>query len=63
MAGGHHFPYPKWVWSPAGGWWAKPKHWKRDTVIFYVVAGTMLYGAYQFCEARTVGFIFSMLCD
>ncbi|ORX68047.1 glycoside hydrolase [Linderina pennispora] len=26
-------PYPKQVWSPAGGWWAQPKSWKRNTVI------------------------------
>ena len=54
MGGGHHFHYPKWVWSPAGGWWGKPKQWKRDTVIFYLVSGAMLYGLYNWTEANTV---------
>lgn len=34
MAGGD---YPKGVWSPAGGWYADPKHWRRGTAL--VVAG------------------------
>eukprot|EP01027_Heterolobosea_sp_BB2_P020601 GEZU01029399.1.p1 GENE.GEZU01029399.1~~GEZU01029399.1.p1 ORF type:complete len:101 (-),score=19.13 GEZU01029399.1:209-511(-) len=33
MGGGGRFPYPKDVWSPAGGWWSNPRHWKRNTVI------------------------------
>nr|KAJ3422853.1 hypothetical protein HK105_005937 [Polyrhizophydium stewartii] len=24
--GGAHFPYPKWVWTPYGGWWTNPKN-------------------------------------
>ncbi|CAG8441580.1 2746_t:CDS:2 [Diversispora eburnea] len=31
------FPYPKEVWSPAGGWWTRPANWKSNTVI--VAAG------------------------
>ena len=31
--GAANFPYPKWVWSPAGGWWCEPKMWKRNTAI------------------------------
>ncbi|KAL0078083.1 hypothetical protein J3Q64DRAFT_1293866 [Phycomyces blakesleeanus] len=27
------YPYPKQVWSPAGGWWAQPKTWKSNTAI------------------------------
>ncbi|CAO3610628.1 unnamed protein product [Mucor hiemalis] len=27
------YPYPKEVWSPAGGWWSRPKTWKSNTVI------------------------------
>jgi hypothetical protein len=34
MGGGRQFLYPKWVWSPAGGWWANPTHWKRNTIIY-----------------------------
>ncbi|RHZ81346.1 hypothetical protein Glove_121g58 [Diversispora epigaea] len=31
------YPYPKEVWSPAGGWWTRPTNWKSNTVI--VAAG------------------------
>ncbi|KAK9840385.1 hypothetical protein WJX74_008977 [Apatococcus lobatus] len=37
MAGGHGVPdYPTGVWSPAGGWHADPKHWKRNTAVALV---------------------------
>eukprot|EP00127_Corallochytrium_limacisporum_P002322 Clim_evm110s109 gene=Clim_evmTU110s109 len=31
------YPYPKAVWSPAGGWWPEPVHWKRNTVIAFAM--------------------------
>ncbi|KAI9911915.1 hypothetical protein PsorP6_009613 [Peronosclerospora sorghi] len=31
MSGGSEYPYPKYTWSPAGGWWTKTKNWKRNT--------------------------------
>jgi hypothetical protein len=32
--GGHgDFYYPKEVWSPTGGWWCDPKHWRRNTAL------------------------------
>jgi len=37
MGGGDRFPYPKFVWTPTGGWWhQKPKNWKRNT--FFTIA-------------------------
>ncbi|GAN05075.1 conserved hypothetical protein [Mucor ambiguus] len=27
------YPYPKDVWSPAGGWWSRPKTWKTNTLV------------------------------
>ncbi|RDA95155.1 hypothetical protein CP533_1944 [Ophiocordyceps camponoti-saundersi (nom. inval.)] len=33
MGGGRKVPYPKHVWSPAGGWYAQPPNWKRNTAI------------------------------
>ena len=33
------FDYPKYVWSPSGGWWCNPRHWKRNTVYAFLVAG------------------------
>ncbi|KAL2839148.1 hypothetical protein BJX68DRAFT_272270 [Aspergillus pseudodeflectus] len=33
MGGGGKIPYPKEVWSPAGGWYARPANWKANTAI------------------------------
>ncbi|KJZ78078.1 hypothetical protein HIM_02715 [Hirsutella minnesotensis 3608] len=33
MGGGGKIPYPKHVWSPAGGWYAQPANWRANTVI------------------------------
>ncbi|KAK9844166.1 hypothetical protein WJX81_006677 [Elliptochloris bilobata] len=36
MGGGDQFgDYPRGVWSPAGGWYADPKHWRRNTVLAF----------------------------
>ena len=40
MGGQHNFP--KEVWSPAGGWWADPKNWKRNTGFALVGIGCTL---------------------
>ena len=43
--GAANFPYPKWVWSPAGGWWCEPKNWKRNTAMMagaWAVAAALL---------------------
>ncbi|KAI2606920.1 uncharacterized protein GGS25DRAFT_493800 [Hypoxylon fragiforme] len=34
MGGGSKVPYPKHVWSPAGGWYTQPSNWKFNTAIF-----------------------------
>lgn len=31
--GGGRFEYPKYVWSPTGGWWNEPRHWRRNTAL------------------------------
>ncbi|SMQ54740.1 unnamed protein product [Zymoseptoria tritici ST99CH_1A5] len=31
--GGGKVPYPKHVWSPAGGWYSQPANWKTNTWI------------------------------
>ncbi|OAL47551.1 hypothetical protein IQ07DRAFT_646480 [Pyrenochaeta sp. DS3sAY3a] len=33
MGGGGKVPYPKHVWSPAGGWYSQPKNWKANTLV------------------------------
>ncbi|MCJ1245782.1 hypothetical protein MMC30_002986 [Trapelia coarctata] len=37
--GGGKIPYPKHVWSPAGGWYAQPANWKANTA---VMAGVVI---------------------
>ncbi|KAK0129047.1 hypothetical protein ONS95_000987 [Cadophora gregata] len=36
MGGGGKIPYPKHVWSPAGGWYSQPSNWKANTAVFGV---------------------------
>lgn len=31
MGGVDKYPYPKYTWSPAGGWWHETKNWQRKT--------------------------------
>ena len=33
MGAGPQMPYPKWVWTPAGGWYCHPPNWQRNTAI------------------------------
>lgn len=33
------YPYPKYTWSPAGGWWLETKHWQRKTGVAVAVMG------------------------
>ena len=33
MGAGPQMPYPKWVWTPAGGWYCNPPNWRRNTAI------------------------------
>ncbi|CEJ80328.1 hypothetical protein VHEMI00518 [[Torrubiella] hemipterigena] len=40
MGGGGKIPYPKHVWSPAGGWYAQPANWRGNTFI----AGAVVFG-------------------
>ncbi|EXJ81714.1 hypothetical protein A1O1_07779 [Capronia coronata CBS 617.96] len=37
MGGGGKIPYPKHIWSPAGGWYGQPKNWKANTAVFGVI--------------------------
>ena len=62
MGGGHKSPYPKWVWSPAGGWYAKPKNPYRNGAIYFAACGIICYFAVQYAEPRTVsGILHGML--
>ncbi|KAK0213952.1 hypothetical protein IW262DRAFT_1407650 [Armillaria fumosa] len=33
MGGGGRYLYPKYVSSPAGGWWVQPSNWKANTAV------------------------------
>lgn len=48
------FNYPKWVWSPTGGWWPHPSAWRRNT--FIVGLGLVLINipVFLFSEANEV---------
>ncbi|CAD6501217.1 BgTH12-01471 [Blumeria graminis f. sp. triticale] len=40
MGAGSKIPYPKHVWSPAGGWYSQPKNWKANTAVM----GAVIFG-------------------
>eukprot|EP01041_Mallomonas_annulata_P011405 gene11405-23858_t len=54
MSGGHRFPYPKYVWSPAGGWWASPVNWKRNTLIYIGFMAVTCAFAANSAQSKTV---------
>lgn len=53
MGGGRRFHYPKWVWSPAGGWWANPENWKRNTALYGVFVGAFCLWGYSYATPMT----------
>ena len=42
------FPYPKWVWTPTGGYWCNPPNWKRNTAICAGVWAVCLFFTFKF---------------
>lgn len=57
MGGGHHYHYPKWVWSPAGGWWPKPANWRANTMMYGVVMASAAAWLYVNATPKTVAYI------
>ncbi|GAA5903748.1 hypothetical protein JCM6882_003404 [Rhodosporidiobolus microsporus] len=58
MGGGAQYPYPKEVWSPAGGWWTRPANWKSSTGLAFLGVGLAMYGVWSLSaekEVRHVG--------
>ena len=41
QGGAKHFEYPKYVWSPSGGWWSNPRAWRKNTVCAFVIGGAL----------------------
>ncbi|KAH7902871.1 hypothetical protein BJ138DRAFT_1021427, partial [Hygrophoropsis aurantiaca] len=43
---GAQYPYPKHVWSPAGGWWTRPANWRSNTAITFAGMLAVAYGVF-----------------
>jgi hypothetical protein len=52
MGGGGKIPYPKHVWSPAGGWYGQPKNWKTNTAVAFAVIIGVMGGAWKLSAER-----------
>ncbi|KAG2351892.1 hypothetical protein BDR07DRAFT_1440948 [Suillus spraguei] len=48
MGGGARYPYPKHVWSPAGGWWGP------NTVITFAGMFAIAYGVWSVSADREI---------
>lgn len=55
MGGVRPYLYPKYVWSPSGGWWANPKNGKRNAWLFVGVSFALGIAAINFSAKRQVG--------
>ena len=54
QGGGEHYEFPKFVWSPAGGWWSNPRHWKRNTIVIVTVAAAFTIPFVKYSAANEV---------
>ncbi|KAI9883084.1 MAG: hypothetical protein M1823_005156 [Watsoniomyces obsoletus] len=54
MGGGAKIPYPKHVWSPAGGWYSQPANWKTNTAIMITVGLGIAASAFMISADREV---------
>ncbi|KAN0094320.1 hypothetical protein V8E55_002607 [Tylopilus felleus] len=54
MGGGARYPYPKHVWSPAGGWWTRPANWASNTAITMIGILAVSYGVWTVSAEREV---------
>ncbi|KAJ8586314.1 hypothetical protein M405DRAFT_823574 [Rhizopogon salebrosus TDB-379] len=52
MGGGARYPYPKHVWSPAGGWWTRPANWRSNTFITFAGMFAIAYGVWSVSADR-----------
>lgn len=54
MGEGPRFPYPKQVWSPAGGWWPYPAKWRANTAATIVLIAAIAIPVAVFSEKNMV---------
>ncbi|CAD6884383.1 unnamed protein product [Tilletia controversa] len=52
MGAGPRYPYPKEVWSPAGGWWTRPTNWASNTAVCVGAIGVLTYGLWSYSADR-----------
>ncbi|KAI9457567.1 hypothetical protein HD554DRAFT_1999989, partial [Boletus coccyginus] len=52
QGGGARYPYPKHVWSPAGGWWTRPANWASNTAITMTGILAIAYGVWSVSAER-----------
>ncbi|KAJ4351053.1 hypothetical protein N0V95_004157 [Ascochyta clinopodiicola] len=52
MGGGGKIPYPKHVWSPAGGWYTQPANWKGNTAVVGLVLVSIVGMAWSVSAQR-----------
>ncbi|KAH8172706.1 hypothetical protein LIA77_06961 [Sarocladium implicatum] len=50
--GGGKIPYPKHVWSPAGGWYGQPANWRANTVIAGLAITGLVAATWKFSANR-----------
>ncbi|KAF9476096.1 hypothetical protein BDN70DRAFT_882870 [Pholiota conissans] len=48
MGGGGRYPYPKYVWSPAGGWWVRPSNWASNTAVAALGIAIITFGVWTY---------------
>lgn len=59
------FDYPKYVWSPTGGWWCQPRNWKRNTAIAFIASALISIPIIKWGRENEVGsflFIDRFIC-
>lgn len=54
MGADGRYPYPKEVWSPAGGWWPYPRKWKANTAVAFLVTAAICVPVFIYSERHTV---------
>ncbi|KAI0089445.1 hypothetical protein BDY19DRAFT_889584, partial [Irpex rosettiformis] len=57
QGGGARYPYPKEVWSPAGGWWTRPANWKANTAVVAAGIAAIVYGTWTVSAEREVRWV------
>ncbi|KAM0321823.1 hypothetical protein ACHAQA_009920 [Verticillium albo-atrum] len=52
MGGGPKVPYPKHVWSPAGGWYTQPANWRANTAVMGLVMFGVMCGVWKISSEK-----------